>query len=296
MVPAAEPGRWPGFLRALIPSPAPLDRHDRSDFDGDGVPNLRDNCLLVANPDQAPAVAPAGAQPIGPDDMLVLAAAWKGEHPSARFRTDADVGEACSGYNQNYLQTTRALVEAPNETKLEIFEFLGESGPMFGGAANPFPAGRPTSFDQFGTVPGTPGDLQPSPTSGAALPQRADGSPAAGNDTPSLPMCSGYDQYAGYGRWLTASEAGGPLEGPGVLFDPGEEMFRSWYTGGEAEYGCGSDFQRPGWAAGMRHGWAGKRLYTNAGGGRITNRFFPSMTEHPASAATPSRRATCPGW
>jgi len=55
--------------------------------------------------------------------------------------------------------------------------------------------------------------------------------------------------------------------------------------------------RRPGAGLGGGHAprLAGKRLYTNADGGRIINRFFPSFTEHPAfddfaraSATTPA--------
>ena len=45
----------------------------------------------------------------------------------------------------------------------------------------------------------------------------------------------------------------------------------------------------------MRHGWAGKRLYTNAAGGRITNRFFPSFTEQPGFDAFARATTTTPG-
>lgn len=255
-------------LAAAIPAAAPLGRHDQQDFDGDGVANLADNCLLVPNSDQRPA---AVGTAIGPADMLDLAARWKAENPAARLRTDAELGEACSGYNGNYLRTTRALIKAPDDLKLRVFEYLGQSGPMFGGAANPFPAGKPTSYDQFGALPGA---IAPSPTPVEALPQNADGTLANGNMTPSMPMCSGYDQYSGFLRWLTGTD--------GITaFDQFQQQGGEYYREYEEQFGCGSDMLRPGWEQAMRHGWAGKRLYTNADGGRITNRFVSSISEHP---------------
>lgn len=255
-------------LAADIPAPAAFGRYDDADFDGDGVRNIGDNCLLVPNPDQQPA---QGDAPLGPDDMLALAARWKAENPGARFRTDAEVGAACSGYDTNYLRTTRALVKAPDDVKQAVFRYLGQSGPMFGGAANPFPTGKPTDYDRFGSIPGA---TMPSPTSGDSLARDENGEIADGNMTPSMPMCSGYDQYTAFGRWLTGTEDIALLD---QWQASGGEFYRQW----EEQFGCGSDFQRPGWEEGMRHGWAGKRLYTNADGGRITNRFVSSMSEHP---------------
>lgn len=258
-------------LGTPVPAAAPLGTLDGADFDGDGVANRQDNCLLVPNPSQQPAVPPADG-PIGPADLLALAERYKSEHPNARFRTDDELGEACSGYNDNYLRTTKALIERPNTRKMEIFRFLGESGPMFGGAANPFPAGKPTEEDKFGYLGS--GDLEPSPTTGDALAQDENGDLAKGNPTPSMPMCSGFEQYAAFGRWFTGTESL-------AFIDPWQEMMRAQYAEYEDEYGCGSDGQRQGWGEAMNYGWAGKRLYTNAEGGRITNRFVAAMTENP---------------
>src|SRR2546421_8378146 len=129
-------------LGAPIPPPASAGALDDADFDGDGVPNRLDNCLLVPNPDQAPAVRPAGGTAIGPDDLLALSAQWKARHPGARFRDDAELGEACSGYNKNHLRTTAALMKASDERKIEVFRFLGEARPMPGGSPGPL-AGDP---------------------------------------------------------------------------------------------------------------------------------------------------------
>lgn len=265
-------------LGASIPKPEPLGGLDRADFDGDGVANAGDNCLLVPNAGQRPAVAPkadsarrAYRAERGPRDLIRLAERWKVNHPNARFLTDGELGEACSGYSDNYLQTTAALVAAPNRTKLAVFRYLGAAGPMFGGAAKPFPSGKPTDFDRFGSVPG---DASPSPTPRESLAQNADGSLARGNMTPSMPMCSGYDQFAGFITWLTRAD-----QFPGST--QFSDQLRAQWEVYERTLGCGSDLQRPIWEQGMRHFWAGKRLYTNARGGRITNRFFASMTEHP---------------
>jgi hypothetical protein len=144
---------------------------------------------------------------------------------------------------------------------------------MFGGAANPFPKGRPTSYDDFGTLPGA---IAPSPPADDTLPRDAAGKLAKGNMTPSLPMCSGAAKYAAFARWATATEGL-------TLIDQLVQPMVDAYDKMEDSVGCGSDLQRPGWEQSMRHGWAGKRLYTNADGGRITNRFFPSLSEHPLS-------------
>jgi hypothetical protein len=265
-------------LGTPIPAPAPLRTYDQADFDGDGVANVADNCLLVTNPDQEPARRPrsrrarrAYRKNFGPADLLALSARWKNQHPRARFRDDSELGEACSGYTDHYLRTTRALIKSSNRRKLEVFRFLAQSGPMFGGAANPFPTGKPTSYDSFGSVGGA---ATPSPTPHAALARDANGNLAKGNLAPSMPMCSGYDQYAGFIRWLSGSEGLDPL-------DEMQEQGRRMWEEREGELGCGSALQRPGWEQAMRHFWAGKRLYTNASGGRITNRFVASMTEHP---------------
>jgi hypothetical protein len=260
------------LLGSAIPAPpAAPAAFGGTDFDGDGVPNAQDNCLLVANPGQQPARRRRGARPIGPADMVRLAVRWKRQNPSARFRTDAELGEACSGYNRNYLRTLRALVRSGNQRKLEIFRFLGRSGPMFGGAANPFPTGKPTSYDRFGTVPGA---ASPAATKGAALARDSKGRLAKGIMTPSMPMCSGYDQAAGFVRWLTGTD--------GLTFlDEWQKPLRDGYEGGEAQLGCNSDLALPAEGQAMHHFWAGKRLYTNAEGGRITNRFVASLSESP---------------
>jgi hypothetical protein len=237
-------------LGAPIPPPTPAGVYDDADFDGDGVPNRQDNCLLVPNPDQAPALKPPNGTAIGPDDLLALSARWKNEHPAARFRDDAEVGEACSGYNKNYLRTTAALVKASDERKIEIFKFLGQSGPMFGGSPDPL---------------------------------ASDPSPGPGNLVASLPMCSSWSKWAEFGDWSASG------------FQTADEgVFHQLASQAPPGYDCRSTMQR-GWEEGMRHGWAGKRLYTSAAGGRIINRFFPSFTEHPAFDDFARASATTPG-
>jgi len=264
---ANERFHQPRLATPIPDPPAPLGPYDDADFDGDGVKNSADNCLLVANADQAKAFKPTSRKArrayraaLGPSDLIALADAWKADHPGARFRADAELGEACSGYNDNYLRTTRALVRSGNRRKLEIFRFLGQSGPMFGGAADPFPAGRPAGA--------------PTLTKGAALPRGADGKLAKGNLAPSMPICSGYDQVMGFVRWLTATEGLSLID---QLVKPLED---GWERS-EQTFGCNSDGGLALEAHAMHHFWAGKRLYTNADGGRITNRFVASMTEHP---------------
>ena len=234
-------------LGAPIPPAAQAGAYDDGDFDGDGVLNRIDNCLLVPNADQTPA---AGGPAIGPDDLLALSAQWKAAHPDARFRDDAEVGEACSGSNKNYLRTTAALIKSSDERKIEIFKFLGESGPMFGGS--------------------------PAPLS-------SDPSPGPGNLVAALPMCSSWAKWAEFGDWFAS---GFQTAGDGPF-----HQFEGQYSKG---YDCYSSMQR-GWEEGMRHGWAGKRLYTDADGGRITNRFFPSFTEHPAFGPFAQGSASTPG-
>jgi hypothetical protein len=103
---AASPAAWAGQFTS-------------EDFDGDGVANLADNCLLIANPDQRRAVQPAGATPT--------------PRPAApsRFRTDAQLGEACSGYNDNYRRNYDVLLDTPADQLETIYKFL-EAGPMPG--------------------------------------------------------------------------------------------------------------------------------------------------------------------
>ncbi|WP_216214053.1 thrombospondin type 3 repeat-containing protein [Amycolatopsis aidingensis] len=220
-----------------IPPGEPLGKYDNADFDSDGVRNIADNCLLVPNPGQEPAVRRDGA--IGPRDMLRLATDWKAANPDARFRTDAELGEACSGYNKNYLRTTRALIHSSDQRKIEIFEFLGQSGPMFGGS--------------------------PAPMS-------SDPAPGPGNLATSLPMCSSKEKIAQLPNWILS---GFTDPGSGIV-DPFVELLPQRFTD------CG----KTGWIraiedSGMYWGWAGKRLYTNEDGGRITNRFVAGLTELP---------------
>ena len=236
-------------LGAPIPPPARPGAYDDADFDGDGVPNRLDNCLLVPNPDQAPALPPPNGRAIGPDDLLALSAQWKAAHPQARFRDDSELGEACSGYNKNYLRTTAALVKSSDERKIEIFLFLGESGPMFGGSPDPL---------------------------------ASDPSPGPGNLVASMPLCSSWAKWAQLADWFASG------------FSDPDGRFGGFASQAPSAYDCRSMMQQ-GWDEGMRHGWAGKRLYTNAEGGRITNRFFPSFTEHPGFDSFAGATATTPG-
>jgi len=103
-----------------------------SDFDSDGVPNWNDNCPVVPNRDQKPAVKPGnGKVPVNRSAHL-QAEEWKSDNPSAMYRTAAEVGEACSSYNQNWRRTYQAFRASSNERKKDIFRFLGQGGPMFG--------------------------------------------------------------------------------------------------------------------------------------------------------------------
>lgn len=167
---------------------------------------------------------------------------------TTRFLDDFELGEACSGYNQNYLRTTRALIKSSDERKIEIFKYLGQSGPMFGGSPDP---------------------LSSNPA------------PGRGNMTPSFPMCSSLAKFAQLPDWLLTGSTGGAF-GQLASFAP-------------AEYDCHSRAQQKIWEQVMRHGWAGKRLYTNAEGGRITNRFFPSFTEAPGADTLAGGTAETPG-
>lgn len=276
----AEHGRFhQPILGTPVPAATPLGQYDDADFDGDGVSNRADNCLLVPNAAQTPATKPTGTRAVaayeknlGPTDLLAYSKQWKAENPTARFLDDAELGEGCSGYNTNYLRTTGALVHASNTRKLEIFKYLGQSGPMFGGAANPFPSGKPTSYSTFGMAGGS---LTPDPTQGADLAQDADGTLATGNLTPSAPMCSGYDQAVGFVRWLTGTEK---LR----LLDAFSAAFKKAYEQAEDKVGCNSGAMiNLAESPMMDVFWAGKRLYTNAEGGRITNRFVSALSENP---------------
>lgn len=250
-------GKWDGFwgpwkwgsqpqLSERVPAPKALGQYDNADFDHDGVPNIKDNCLLVPNADQRPAVRPANGKAVGPDDMLQLSKKWKAENPDSRFRGDDQLGEACSGYNNNYLKTTKGLIEAPDPVKDQIFEYLGQSGPMFGGSKDP--------------KPGTD-----------AMPE------GDGNMTPSLPMCSGWKKESEIADWIASGftdktkgffhgladiASKPPFDkltdcGTGALPKPVEDTaFKYWF-------------------------WAGKRLYTDENGGKISNRFVPGITEAP---------------
>ena len=69
--------------------------------------------------------------------------------------TDAEVGEACSGYNTNYLRTISAFIDLHDDVKVKVFQLLGDGGPMFGGSPDPAPYYSPDPS------PG-PGTLRPS--------------------------------------------------------------------------------------------------------------------------------------
>lgn len=231
---ADQPYRQP-ILGACIPDqPRPLGEHDLGDFDGDGVANISDNCLLVPNPGQEPAITTG--EPVGPADVVAYSRAWKAANPEAHFRDDTELGEACSGYSTNYLRTTKALIELPAPLKIDVFEFLGAAGPSLGGSTNPL-AG-----------------------------ETADG---PGNLVPSLPMCGDFNKWANFFQWL--------ILGKDWSFD-----HEAGYTG---MLDCGkSELIRGMEESAMEHwGWAGKKVYTDQGGGRITNRFFPGFTEAPGA-------------
>jgi len=222
------------ILGSCIPDvPERLGALDDGDFDGDGVRNIDDNCLLVPNAGQQPAVT--SGVPIGPADVVGYSRAWKASHPDARFRDDNELGEACSGHTKSYLRTTKALIELPAPTKIDVFRYLGAAGPSLGGATDPL-AG-PTARG------------------------------GAGNMVPSLPMCGDFNRWANFFQWMVSGKDGkfnssqaytGMLDcGKAALIRLIEESgFDAWF-------------------------WAGKKVYTNQDGGRITNRFFPGITETP---------------
>ncbi|WP_158895776.1 thrombospondin type 3 repeat-containing protein [Amycolatopsis anabasis] len=109
-----------------VPPPAVPGRYAYDDFDHDGVANKFDNCLLVPNQDQQPAVRPAGT---GDDPLAVQ---WKQQHPGAAFRLNSELGEACSGWNGNWHRSQKAQMIAPEPLKQKLYKYLGEGGPMFG--------------------------------------------------------------------------------------------------------------------------------------------------------------------
>ncbi|MFP3962431.1 thrombospondin type 3 repeat-containing protein [Actinomadura fulvescens] len=116
-------------LTVPVPPPAPEGQYGNADFDRDGVLNKNDNCLLVPNRGQRKAVKPAGWKD---GDVHQQAAEWKRQNPAAPFRTNEELGEACSGWNGNWRRTEMALVLAPEETKQQIYRFIGNGGPMYG--------------------------------------------------------------------------------------------------------------------------------------------------------------------
>lgn len=103
-----------------------------ADFDRDGAVNWADNCVLVPNADQSPAVRPEGAPvPVNPSSHR-LATEWKDANPGAMYRTSDELGAACSNYNDNWRRTVMAFRVSSNDRKRQIFEFLGRGGPLFG--------------------------------------------------------------------------------------------------------------------------------------------------------------------
>jgi len=128
---AADCGPWgcPGEqprLSTPVPAAAPDGAFATADFDHDGVPNARDNCLLVPNPDQQPARRPAGVV-VDP-----LAKEWRAAHPRAAFRTANELGEACSDWNGNWHRSEEAQILAPEPIKHQLYRYLADGGPMFG--------------------------------------------------------------------------------------------------------------------------------------------------------------------
>jgi hypothetical protein len=113
-------------LSRPVPPAEPAGAWGDEDWDHDGIPNRLDNCPLVPNPDQQPAVRPAGAV------LDPLAVQWKAAHPNSPFRTADQLGEACSDWNGNWHRTEEAQILAPEEVKRQLFGWEGEGGPMFG--------------------------------------------------------------------------------------------------------------------------------------------------------------------
>ncbi len=126
-LPVAPPGGW--TKENPPPKSEPLWW---ADFDSDGVVNWADNCVLVPNKDQKPAVKPAdGRVPVNAS-AHAQAIEYKQQHPGAMYRTADELGEACSSYNENWRYTSTAFRVSSNERKRDIFRFLGEGGPMWG--------------------------------------------------------------------------------------------------------------------------------------------------------------------
>jgi hypothetical protein len=228
----------PGGWSDTNPPPR-VDTLSWTSFAGDGIPAWKSNCPLVYSPDQKPAVAPPSGADIGPDDMNALAAQWKAAHPGAAFRTDSQVGEACSGYNHNYLRTTAAFVKMPDAEKSSVFRWLAESGPMGGGSSTPL---------------------------------SSDPSPGPGNMVTSLPECTSLTKLARFPDWLLSG-----------LSNPTTGLFHSLAQLAPSSFNCWNGPILAGFTSAMAWAWAGKRLYTDANGGRITNRFVSIASEAPGA-------------
>jgi hypothetical protein len=83
-----------------------------------------------------------------------------------------------------------------------------------------------------------------------------------------LPMCTDWATELQLADWLSSAvrDPHGAASQFGASLAPQQD--------------CGPTL-RPVWEALMRYYWAGKRLYTDADGGRITNQFFPALTQQP---------------
>lgn len=109
------------------------------DFDSDGVPNWKDNCPLVPNPDQAPALPTSNSRSLDPS-LSALARQWKANNPSSMFRLATETGAACSPYNDNYRRSFEAFRLMTESRRKDVYKFLQQGGPMPGASTLVFSA------------------------------------------------------------------------------------------------------------------------------------------------------------
>ena len=114
------------------------------DFDSDGVVNWKDNCPLVSNRDQAPAL-PTSTSLLPNASLSALARQWKAANPSSMFRLSTETGAACSPYNDNYRRTFEAFRLMPESRRKDVYRFLQQGGPMLGSSTLVFNAPLCTS-------------------------------------------------------------------------------------------------------------------------------------------------------
>lgn len=266
-------------LSVPVPAPAAPGAHATEDFDSDGVPNSRDNCLLVPNSGQEGAVRPAGAA-VDP-----LAAEWDSANPRAAFRTNAELGEACSGWNENWRRTEKAQMLAPEALKHKLFAFLGAGGPMigpdtlvYGGpVCSDLNAGFIAMGEYFFGFPRTPVPMPPQ----AACP---DGEWAEqGQDFVAAHIWAGK-------RLFTPTNAGGQITNrffPGFSEAPGADQFaqaagEQWFPRGRAQTVLGHVLRGASYTDGREAILLDWRAVSgsNAGGYPIANGGLPGFGDY----------------